>query len=61
MKPVTTVVVFLLAVIAVAHVLRLLFQIGIVVNGTPIPQWASVVGLIVAASLAFLLWRENRK
>lgn len=61
MKPVTTIVVFLLIAISIAHVLRLIFQVDIVANGVHIPLWVSTLGCIVTALLAILLWRENRK
>jgi hypothetical protein len=61
MKPVTTIVVILLVAISVAHLLRIIFQVDIVANGVNIPIWLSIVGCIVPAVLAFMLWRENRK
>lgn len=61
MKPVTTIVVILLAAISIAHVMRLIFQVEIVANGVDIPFWLSIVGSIVPAGLTWMLWRENRK
>jgi len=46
--------------VALAHLLRLLTQTEIMVNGIPVPQWVSVLGVIVPSGIAFLLWRENR-
>jgi hypothetical protein len=61
MKPVTTIVVILLSAISIAQLLRLIFQVNIVANGVTIPIWLSILGCIVPAVLAFMLWRENRK
>ncbi len=61
MKPVTTIVVILLMAISIAHLLRLILQVDIVANGVNIPIWLSILGCIVPAVLAFMLWRENRK
>jgi hypothetical protein len=61
MKPVTTVVVFLLSAISIPQLLRIVFQVDIVANGVNIPIWLSIFGCIVPAMLAFMLWRENRK
>jgi hypothetical protein len=61
MKPVTTIVTILLMAISIAHLLRLILQADIVVNGVNIPIWLSIFGCIVPAVLAFMLWRENRK
>jgi ABC-type branched-subunit amino acid transport system permease subunit len=61
MKPVTTIVFFLLAAISMAHLLRLIFQVDVVTNGMAIPIWLSIFGCIVPAVLAFMLCRENKK
>jgi len=61
MKPVTTIVAILLIAISVAHLARVLLQVDIVANGVNIPIWLSIVGCIVPAVLALMLWRENRK
>ena len=36
------------------------FGVGGHVNGVLIPLWASVVACVVAAALAFMLYRESR-
>jgi hypothetical protein len=61
MKPFTTLAVLLLALIALAHLYRLISPFEVVVHGTALPQWISAVGLIVAGGLAFMLWRESRR
>jgi membrane protein implicated in regulation of membrane protease activity len=61
MKPVTTIVVIFLIAISVAHLLRLILQVDIVANGMNIPIWLSILGFIVPAAMALMLWRENRK
>ncbi|MCI0400085.1 MAG: hypothetical protein L0Z68_02120 [Gammaproteobacteria bacterium] len=60
-KPFTTVAAILLALIAVLHVVRLVFGWEVTVNTIGIPNWASVVGVIVAGGLAWMLWVEARK
>jgi hypothetical protein len=61
MKPVTTIVVFLLLVISTAQLLRLIFQVEIIAAGFQVPVWLSIFGVIIPALLALLLWRENNK
>jgi lipopolysaccharide export LptBFGC system permease protein LptF len=61
MKPVTTIVAILLMAISIAHLLRLILQVDIVANGVNIPVWLSILGCIIPAVLAFMLWRENIK
>jgi hypothetical protein len=61
MKPFTTLAVLLFALIALAHLYRLISPFEVVVCGTALPQWISAVGLIVAGGLAVMLWRESRR
>ena len=58
-KPFTTITVVILAVVALLHALRLLFDWSVTVEGTAVPGWVSVVGLIVSAGLAVRTWREK--
>jgi hypothetical protein len=61
MKPFTTIAVILLAFFAAMHVYRLIRGLEVVVGGHPVPVWASAVAAIVAAVLAFMVWRESRR
>jgi hypothetical protein len=61
MKPFTTLAVVLFALMALAHLSRLIWRCEVVVNDMVLPQWASIVGLVVAAGLAVMLWRESRR
>ena len=60
MKPFTAITIVVFSLVAVLHVLRLMFRWEVVINGLVMPMWASVVGLIVAAGLAVMVWREAR-
>ena len=61
MKPFTTLAIVLFALIALAHLDRLIWPFEVVVAGMVLPQWISAVGLIVAGMLAVMLWRESRR
>jgi hypothetical protein len=61
MKPATLISAILLALIAVAHLLRLLFQVDVNVGGFPVPTWMSLVAALFTGVLAILLIRENRR
>jgi hypothetical protein len=50
----------ILALVAIVHVLRLLFGWSVTINGTDIPMWVSVVAFVMTAGLAVGLWRETR-
>jgi len=60
MKPFTTIAIVIFSLVAVLHMLRLIFGWQAVIDGLVIPMWASVVGLIIAGGLAIMLWRESR-
>ena len=61
MKPFTTIAVVIFAIIAVAHLYRLVRPFEVVVAGNAVPQWVSFPALLVAGLLAAMLWRESRK
>ena len=59
MKPITTVAAVLLGLVALVHLLRLVFGWGLVINETFVPMWLSVVVILVFAFVAAMLWRER--
>ena len=60
MKPFTAVAVFVFSLVALLQLLRVTLGWEVTVNGIFIPLWASVIACVVAATLAFMLWRETR-
>ena len=61
MKPFTTLAAGVFALMAAVHLYRLVRPFDVAVGGTPVPQWASIVALLVTALLAVMLWREARR
>jgi hypothetical protein len=61
MKPFTTIAVIVFTLMALLHLYRFVRGLEIVVEGMPVPQWASLVGMTVAALLAFMIRREARR
>jgi hypothetical protein len=61
MKPFATLAIAIFILIAVVHLLRLVYGWEVTVNGVVIPMWVSVVGLLIAGALAYFLWREAYK
>jgi hypothetical protein len=49
----------LLLIVAVGHLLRLVFAVPVTAGGVVVPMWISVVATIVPAALAAGLWREH--
>lgn len=60
-RPFTIVAAIILAVVALVHLLRLMYGWVVNVAGGSVPMWASVVGLVIAGVLAAGLWWESRK
>ena len=60
MKPFTTVAIVIFSVVALVHLYRLIRPFEVVVAETIVPQWVSIVGLVVAGGLSLMLWRESR-
>ncbi len=44
---------------AVVHLLRLITGTEIVIAGSVIPQWVSIIGVIVPGVIVWLLWKES--
>ena len=60
MKSAALVAVLFLSVVALVHVIRLIFHVQITVGSTEIPMWASVLAVIGPGALAVWLWKEQR-
>ena len=60
MKPATTVAIAIFALVALAQLLRVLLAWNVTVNGTVIPFWVSIAVFGIGATLAIMLWREQR-
>lgn len=61
MKPFTNIAVIVFSLIAFMHLLRLFFGWEVTVNGMIVPLWVSIPGFVIAAGLAFMLWREAHR
>ena len=58
MRAATLAATILLALVAVAHVVRLVLGIEVTVGGNAVPQWVSGVGILVPGAIAVGLWRD---
>jgi hypothetical protein len=61
MKPFSTIAAVVFALVALVHLLRLVYGWEVTLAGWVVPLWLSVVGLIVAGGLSALVWREARR
>ena len=60
MKPFAALAVLVFSLVALLQLLRVFFGWQVTVDGWFIPLWASVIACLLAAALAFALWRETR-
>ena len=60
-KPFTMLAVLVFALVALLHLLRLVYGWEATINGAAVPMWASVPALVVSGGLAAGLWWESRK
>ncbi len=60
MKPFTTAAVGVFSLVSLVQLLRVVLAWQVTVDGVFIPPWVSVIACVVAATLAFMLWREAR-
>jgi hypothetical protein len=56
-RPFTIVAGVLLIVVAIAHALRIFYQMPVTIGTTDIPMWVSYVGVIVPGLLGFMVLR----
>ena len=60
MKFATLIAVVVFSLVAIAHLLRLITQVEVLIGGEVIPMWPSVAGFLLAGILAIALWRQGR-
>jgi hypothetical protein len=53
--------VLVFTLVALVHLLRLVYGWEATINGAAVPMWASGLGLVIAGGLAVMLWQESRK
>ena len=61
MKPAALIATVFLSLIAILHVLRLVFQVDVTFGTVVIPMWASVPAALLAGAVAAWLWKEQRE
>ncbi len=60
MKAGTKLAILLFTLVAIAHLVRLLGGMEVTVDAWIVPQWVSVVGVIVPLMIAGMLWTESK-
>ena len=60
-RPFAAIAVGVFALVALLHVLRLVFGWEVTIQGSVVPMWVSGLGVVIASGLAVMLWRESRQ
>lgn len=60
MKPGSLLAGIVFTLVAIAHLLRMVSGTEVVIGGSNIPQWVSVVGVVVPGFITWLLWKESK-
>jgi hypothetical protein len=61
MKPFTRITSVIFGIIALLHLLRLMYHLEIVVGTFQVPIWISIGGFFVTAILSIGLWKEANR
>jgi len=60
MKIGSKIAIFIFTIIAIAHLLRIVFGVDLIIGSWHAPMWVSMLGVIGPGLIALLLWRESR-
>ena len=60
MKSSTLLATLILAAVAVAHLLRLIWGVRVTIADGVVPMWVSVMFVVLAGGAAVMLWRDRR-
>jgi hypothetical protein len=61
MKPFTVIAAVVFFIISVAHLIRVILQVPVVVGTITIPMWPSMVAFVILLILGIMLLREGKK
>ncbi len=61
MKPFTLIAIVVFVLVALLQLIRFVLGWEVTVNHVAIPIWASGIAFLIAAALAFMLWRERQQ
>jgi hypothetical protein len=60
MKTGTFVAMIFLVLVAVAHIMRVVWQVEVIVSGYNLPMWMSYIAVILTLMVAAAIWNEHR-
>ena len=60
MKNGTRLAIMMFTLVAIAHLLRIIYGIPVTIGEWFVPQWVSLCAIVVPALITTMLWRESR-
>ena len=60
MKTGTFLAMIFLILVALAHILRVIWQVNVIVSNYYVPMWMSYAAVILTVVLAAAMWNEHR-
>ena len=60
MKTGSTLAIIVFTIVALAHLYRLVSGVEILLDGSTVPLWVSIPGVLLPGLIAFLLWKESK-
>ena len=60
MKTGSRLAIILFSLVAIAHLMRVIFGIPVLIGEWGAPMWVSIIGMLVPAAIAWLLWKESQ-
>lgn len=61
MKNGTRLAIILFSLVAIAHMYRVLLNLPVTVGDWVVPQWVSLLGVLVPGLIAVMLWKESKQ
>lgn len=60
MKIGSKIAIIVFSIVAIAHLLRVIFGTSLIIGTWSAPMWTSILGVIGPGAIAWMLWRESR-
>jgi hypothetical protein len=58
-KPFARIGAVVFGIVAIAHLLRVIFHLPVIIGGYSVPMWMSVIAFLISGLLAVMLFRES--
>jgi len=60
MKTGSKLAILVFSIVAILHLLRMVFGVSLTTGSWLVPQWISVIGVVGPGVIAWMLWKESK-